>query len=789
MTAHCGGGHRHSSPGRPHGSAPLEAAIEHARNVDGRDTRARAAGRTCPPPLFAPCEYEERANAPQWSSSDATKPVDTVPYGRTVQAPRIAHAADAARLPSHALGLVALQSAPARAAGILVQPEIRIATALAPWALATTIDIPSDQPTIQAGLDAAAEHDTVLVAPGTYTGVGNRDLDFGGIDRVLLSEAGPEATVIDCESEGRGFYFHGGESAASVVRGFTITHGWAAYTESGGGIRCTHYSSPGFVNCVILDNLADWEGGGLYCILSSPTLSDCTISGNRAKTQSGGGIYGKASSLTLTNCTISENSAEEEGGGIYAFQGSLSLTNCTLLGSSANEGGGVYCEQNSPTVTDCSISENAAQTGGGIYSIDGSATFTACAILGNSAAIGEEGGGGIYSMRSTVVLTDCAISSNSTQGYGGGLLSTDSSLILTGCTIAGNFGAHGGGGLRCGNGSAVLEKCTISGNSVRAIGGGIYCYDAIIMLTNCTISDNSSSSYDGGGLSCSWSKMTLRSCTISDNTAGRWGGGLKVQYNLGLPVKLTNCLIIGNSADSGGGLACSDSSTIDLINCTIADNSAHHDGGGIDGWDCFCYLRSSILWGNSPSQARFGGGLGWIGASYSDIQDGWPGEGNIDADPLFLDPANGDYHLRAGSPCIDTATAAGAPDTDFEGDPRPWGAGYDIGADEYTGVGVERSDPPHFSATTMLAPAYPNPFNPYTTIPFELAEPGRVRLAIYDIRGALVQVLVNGLRRAGAHAVRWKGTNSAGIASPTGVYLVRLDAGGLSTTRKVVLVK
>ena len=69
---------------------------------------------------------------------------------------------------------------------------------------------------------------------------------------------------------------------------------------------------------------------------------------------------------------------------------------------------------------------------------------------------------------------------------------------------------------------------------------------------------------------------------------------------------------------------------------------------------------------------------------YSDIEGGWPGIGNINADPLFM--GNGNYHLSAGSPCIDAGTADGAPAYDIDGDARPQGAGYDIGSYEYIGA-------------------------------------------------------------------------------------------------------
>ena len=90
---------------------------------------------------------------------------------------------------------------------------------------ATVIRVPSEHATIQLGVNAAGEGDTVLVAPGVYTGVGNRDIDFGGVDLVLLSEEGSSETAIDCQASGRAFFLHSGETLASVIEGFTIADG------------------------------------------------------------------------------------------------------------------------------------------------------------------------------------------------------------------------------------------------------------------------------------------------------------------------------------------------------------------------------------------------------------------------------------------------------------------------------------------------------------------------------------------------------------------------------------
>jgi hypothetical protein len=129
---------------------------------------------------------------------------------------------------------------------------------------AAIIHVPKDQLTIQAGINAAQEGDTVLVADGTYKGIGNKDLDFRGKNIVVASKNGAQNCLIDCEGSGRGFYFHHGESAYSVVSGFTITNGNAPY-PGGGGILCEN-SSPTIRDCIIVENSSLLGGGVLVSV-------------------------------------------------------------------------------------------------------------------------------------------------------------------------------------------------------------------------------------------------------------------------------------------------------------------------------------------------------------------------------------------------------------------------------------------------------------------------------------------------------------------------------------------
>lgn len=153
--------------------------------------------------------------------------------------------------------------------------------------------------TIQAGIDVAGEGDEVLIADGAYAGAGNKDLDSGGKPITVRSANGdPAACVIDCEYEGRGFYFYSGETAASIVQGLTIRNGTA---DCGGGVRCDN-SSPTLINCTVVANAAN-EGGGLWCYGGSPTLTDCWITDNMAFGDAGG-VSCRGSSPMLTNCVI-----------------------------------------------------------------------------------------------------------------------------------------------------------------------------------------------------------------------------------------------------------------------------------------------------------------------------------------------------------------------------------------------------------------------------------------------------------------------------------------------------
>jgi len=205
--------------------------------------------------------------------------------------------------------------------------------------------------TIQAGIDAAEDGDTIHVAAGTYTGAGNIALDFGGKAITVQSDDGPSTCIVDCEGADRGFIFQTNEDTDSVLDGFTITNGQSA--DNGGAILCSS-SSPTIRNCRITGNTAATSGGGLYATDSGARIVNCTITGNEATLGSGGGIYlDIRGNISLVNCTVAANVAND-GGAVFCSGGDPEVTNCILW---SNTPDGFITNSGTPTVNYCDVQD------------------------------------------------------------------------------------------------------------------------------------------------------------------------------------------------------------------------------------------------------------------------------------------------------------------------------------------------------------------------------------------------------------------------------------------------
>ena len=223
--------------------------------------------------------------------------------------------------------------------------------------------------TIQAAINVAGFHDEILVHPGTYV----ERINMLGKAITLRSTDGPALTIIDGDFGGSVITCDSGEGPDRVIEGFTVTNGQSNY---GGGVYIEN-SSPTLINCTFSGNSAIATGGGICSRFNcSPTLINCSFSGNSATY--GGGMRDREGSPTLINCTFSGNAASFVGGGMCNYYSNPTLTNCTFSGNSADfHGGGIYSWQySSPTLANCIIWGNTALNGPQIYN-EYSSTTTA----------------------------------------------------------------------------------------------------------------------------------------------------------------------------------------------------------------------------------------------------------------------------------------------------------------------------------------------------------------------------------------------------------------------------
>ncbi len=350
--------------------------------------------------------------------------------------------------------------------------------------------------------------------------------------------------------------------------------------------------------------------------------------------------------FTITGAYVN---AYERGGGMYNEYSSPTVTNCTFSNNSVS---GMYNWPGSPTVTNCTFSSNS---GSGIFGFDSSLTVTDCTFVDNT-------GSGIGSTFSSATVTNCTFSDNLRAGMNGNY----ADYAVTNCTFSSNLG----GGIHISHGGQIVTNCTFSNNS----GYGVSTYETSGSVSDCTFADNG-----GGMLGGNPYEGIVSRCTFKGNSIGMatWGHSMEMQvsdclfsYNSGDGIQneessgpiVTNSIFINN----GGRGVYNLRSGPTMTNCTFVLNS----GGGIYNVDSDPDVTNCILWCNAGGQII--GDPGTV--TYSDVKGALAGEGNIDADPLFVDMSAGDLRLAPGSPCIDAGTnspAGGLPPRDIEGNPRP----------------------------------------------------------------------------------------------------------------------
>ena len=237
--------------------------------------------------------------------------------------------------------------------------------------------------------------------------------------------------------------------------------------------------------------------------------------------------------------------------------------------------------------------------------------------------------------------------------------------------------------------SPTVTYCNFSNNSAYSGGGMCNCDYSYPTVEHCVFSSNSITYYSGGGMSNVYhSNPTVVNCIFVGNSAQLGGDGGAMYNNQGSPI-VTNCYFSSNSATYGGGMDNEYASNSVLTNCTFGGNSAFRGGGIHDDEYSYVAVTNCIFWGNTATYGPqvYNKAPPTFTITYSDVQGGWTGIGNIDADPCFVeaghwdvngtpDDANddfwvdGNYRLLWDSPCIDAGDSNSVPPdyADLDGD-------------------------------------------------------------------------------------------------------------------------
>jgi len=482
---------------------------------------------------------------------------------------------------------------------------------------------------LQAAVNAASSGDIIRVQAKTFTGtdatvnINGKSLTiYGGYDSTCTSR-GTAKTVLDASGQADSVIeIYGGTGPLTVVIDQFEIKGGETDANHGGGIEIDDQYTVELRNTLVHGNESDYGGGVHMSAGTTLNLSESTFISTNNASADGGGIYCTDATINVSGgsyigfwlFTSFPNSAAGNGGGLY-------LDNCDLI---LDADDGQYAV----------VSFNSAQNGGGIYATNGSFINLkgGRASVNNNQASGS--GGGFYlSNGSDLYVDNGAVTYNTATAYGGGVYATGAGTLVDFDTTAGHF---------CSG-----SKCA--------------------QLSNNTATDY----YGGGAYLTNGADLDFESVYVEGNQAGSLGSAIYARGD-GTTIALDSVMVTGGQASNyalrlynylgGAPVATVRSSTF------AAHTYTSGGGQATFGADTGTRLDADalIVWDNDGSLVA---GSGDVTMDCSVLQSDFPGSNNVVADPLFLDPAHGNYHIRRDSPAVDHCDSGFNYDVDYEGRP------------------------------------------------------------------------------------------------------------------------
>ncbi|MBN1315269.1 MAG: hypothetical protein JXA42_07370 [Anaerolineales bacterium] len=562
--------------------------------------------------------------------------------------------------------------------------------------------------TIQYAVDGAFEGDLIKVAAGVYTDVNHRaglaQIVFltksltlqGGFTTTDWIDFDPESnrTILDAEGQSRVLVAAGDISV--TLEGFDVTGGDA---EGLMGALRPYYD---IQDRSYLD-YAD-AGGGIYVISATTWINNCRFYNNSAEL--GGGIFNHFAIANIRNNVLTLNSGEYGGGMYFEFSDAEIVDNEITDNDSiqyGDGGGGIaFWFSNASVISNTILSNTAYYHGGGLLMRDGKALVQGNAFLKNSAM----GGGAVCFDNSVVEFIGNEVILNSALTEGGGFNAWSGEYVISHNRFEANRAWEGlGGGLNIWGENAIIDDNILYNNSADE-GGGLFHLEGIVGLNRNEIISNSARV--GGGALLGEGSYRLNANRLLSNTAVNAGG----MYLGGDYAGVSNTLIADNYASGEGSGLVAVGREIRIFNSTIARNTGKSSGVLVsDCWDgkSQLYMTNTILVGHSVGISVVTGCTAtleatlWGDGDWANMID-WMGGGssitgniNLWETPGFVDTNSGDFRLQYTSAAIDAGVPVGL-FVDLEGEPRPQGYGYDIGADEFT--------PPAPTRIEIVGPVY-----------------------------------------------------------------------------------